>query len=108
MRIYNSTIMETRAFGPFIEVPAEEVSLTNFKCMHCKEPVEVLRQVIPGLVPGICIHACRCGSVAVWEDERQPTGKLWYWNIKLLKQTGAKLAIFNGDKPLSPGFSGCN
>jgi hypothetical protein len=97
-----------RAFGPFIEVPAEEVSKTSFRCMHCKEPVEVLRQVIPYLVPRLCVHACQCGAIAVWEDERQPTAKAWYWSIKMLRQAGAKLAIFNGNKELDAAFSGRN
>jgi hypothetical protein len=53
-------------------------------------------------------YSCRCGTVAVWEDEAQPQDSAhWALNIGLLK-TGAELAIFNGDKPTRPSFSGIN
>jgi hypothetical protein len=99
-----------RAFGPFLNVPVAEIHLAGFDCFCCKRPVERFRQVVPHVVPRMCFYTCRCGGcIVVWEDERQPNdSKIWDWNMKLLKQAGADLAIFNGNKPLSPGFSGCN
>jgi hypothetical protein len=53
-------------------------------------------------------YACRCGTIVVWEDERQPTRKVWDNNIEFLKEAGGDVLIFNGDKPIPPGFQGVN
>jgi hypothetical protein len=99
---------ETRAFGPFLDVPADAVSDAGFHCLHCRRPVERFAQVIPDLVPRMLFYGCPCGTVVVFEDEAQPNQKLWWHNIKLLKKTGAKVLVFNGNRPLEEGFSGVN
>jgi len=98
----------TRDFGPFTGVGIDEVEPAGFRCQHCGTDVERARKVVPGGVPRMCFFACPCGCVVVWEDERQPTQRRWWHAIKLLKRSGAKVAIFNGDKTLPPDFSGLN
>ena len=53
-------------------------------------------------------HACRCGTVVTWEDETQARCKDWRPLVRLLQKSGAKVVMFNGNKPLSEGFSGLN
>jgi hypothetical protein len=100
---------EKRSFGPFADVPAEDVKRTGFICHGCRRSVERLAKALPMMVPRMMFYACICGTVAVWEDERQPCGsRHWRMNIELLKRSGAGLLIFNGRRPLKPDFSGIN
>jgi hypothetical protein len=98
----------TRSFEPFLEVPVAEISAAGFACQGCRQAVEVIRKSFPYSVVRMCIYACQCGAVAVFEDERQPNRQSWRATMRLLKKTGAKLAIFNGNKELRPNFSGLN
>jgi hypothetical protein len=73
-----------------------------------RKPVRRFGQVVPELSPRMMFYACRCGTIVVWEDERQPTRKVWDNNIEFLKEAGGDVLIFNGDKPIPPGFQGVN
>lgn len=53
-------------------------------------------------------YACKCGTVTVWEDERQPSQKTWTNTIQLLKDAGVEVVVFNGSKVTPPGFQGVN
>jgi hypothetical protein len=96
-------------FGPFL-IPAShalDIKPSGFVCPDCKEPVRKLAKVLPAMVPRGVFYNCKCGTVFVWEDEAQPrSSKHWRSNMKLLRQTGSDLVVFNGNKPLKPSFSG--
>jgi hypothetical protein len=61
-----------RRFGPFLNIPVVEVRLAGWQCQRCRKQVERFAQVLPGMVPRMIFHACKCGTVVVWEDESQP------------------------------------
>jgi hypothetical protein len=95
-------------FGPFTNVPSDQIQFAGFPCCRCRKPVRRFGVVIPGLIPRAMFYGCRCGNVMVWEDERQPTAAIWLSNLDLLKDTDCELAIFNGGKETPPGFQGIN
>jgi hypothetical protein len=98
-----------RPFGPFLDVPCDDIKPAGFKCRECRHPVEKLAKVLPNLVPRMFFYSCKCGMVTTWEDEAQPQGsRVWRLNTNLLKRSGAKVLIFNGARKLSAGFSGIN
>ena len=97
-----------RSFGPFVEVPSELIKSAGFGCRVCHKPVERFAQATPYGVPRMIFHACRCGTVVTWEDENQVRRKDWRSLVRLLQKAGAKVLMFNGNKPLSKGFSGLN
>lgn len=98
----------TERHGPFL-VPSELIKPAGFCCKSCRHPVRVVRQMVPLLLPRICIFACGCGvGVAVWEDECQPTENTWRLNMELARKTGAGMLIFNGGKDTPPEFQGRN
>jgi hypothetical protein len=99
---------EKRVFGPFVDVPTDMVTPAGFVCNHCRGPVERVAQVVPALTPRIIIYACRCGAVAVWEDEHQPDCRLWRCHVKLLREAKVDTLIFNGNKPTTTKFQGVN
>jgi hypothetical protein len=53
-------------------------------------------------------HACQCGAVATWEDERNPDRRAWRHLTRLMKKKGVKMICFNGNKHTPAGFSGLN
>jgi hypothetical protein len=96
-------------FGPFLltDEQLQEVVPAGFKCLDCLGPVRKLKKVVPGLVARMVLYTCKCGSVMVWEAEKQPSGSShWRVNIELLRASGSEVAVFNGNKPLAPDFSG--
>jgi hypothetical protein len=99
---------DTRTFGPFQNVPAEQIRSTGFVCGHCKRPVEMLAQSTPNLAPRMIFRACRCGTVVVWEDETQATEKTWWHSVKLMRKARVNVVMFNGAKPTTPEFQGVN
>ena len=100
---------EKRRFGPFGNVPSEDVKAVGFKCHGCQHSVERLAKVLPGMVVRMFFYACLCGTVAVWEDENQPkNSRIWRMNTNLMKRTNTQVLIFNGNRPLAPNFSGTN
>jgi hypothetical protein len=100
---------ETVLHGAFL-VPPELIERAGFACRSCGAHVKVVRQGFPQLIaPRMCAFACACGpTVVVFEDERQPTRRSWSLTMKLARRTGAEVLIFNGNKPIPPGFAGCN
>jgi hypothetical protein len=84
----------TRSFGPFADVPADLIKDAGFLCNHCRRAVERLAQVVPTLAPRMIFYTCKCGSVAVWEDERQPDSRLWWRDIRLLRKAKVSIIIF--------------
>jgi hypothetical protein len=104
-----STPAATRPFGPFAEIPNEEITLAGFRCPFCKTPVERYAKTIPEMVPRVLFYACQCFTVVCWEDESKPTGaRVWRHVNELAKATGAEVLLFNGNRPLSPDFMGIN
>jgi hypothetical protein len=95
--------------GAFLVAP-ELIKKAGFNCRTCGEQVTVVRQAfLDVIVPRLCAFTCACGpTVVVWEDERQPTRRTWSMTMKLARRTGAELLIFNGNKPMPPGFQGLN
>jgi hypothetical protein len=64
---------------------------------------------MPYGVARVCFYNCRCGpSIIVWEDENQPTERIWPKNIELALKAKAEVVIFNGSRPLSEDFQGIN
>jgi hypothetical protein len=100
---------ETVLHGAFLVAP-ELIKKAGFNCRICGEQVTVIRQGFPQVIASrLCAFTCDCGpTVVVWEDERQPTRRAWVWTMKLARRTGAEVLIFNGNKPVPPGFSGLN
>jgi hypothetical protein len=104
-----ATASQGQRFGPFENVPAELIHPAGFNCRKCKRVVRRAGVVCPGVIPRIMFYSCKCGTIAVWEDERQPRdAQHWAQNIELLKKAGVDLVIFNGNKPTPPSFSGIN
>jgi hypothetical protein len=100
---------KTRAFGPFTNVPVDAIKPAGFSCKYCKQPVEKFSQAVPYLVPRMIFHACKCGTLFTWEDESQPdSSRVWKFNVRLMRRSGAQLVVFNGNRPLRPDFSGAN
>jgi hypothetical protein len=103
-------VLGSRRFGPFLNVPAAEVDPAGFNCQRCNRAVEVLRKVMPGVVPRMILHSCPCQYMTVtWEDEGSPrNARAWRSALKLMKRAGVQvLAINRGDKG-RPGFIGPN
>jgi hypothetical protein len=98
----------TRAFGPFVAIPSELIKSAGFGCRVCHKPVERFAQSLPYAVPRMIFHSCACGTVVTWEDENQVRRKDWRPLVRLLQKAGAKVLMFNGNKPLSEDFSGLN
>jgi hypothetical protein len=108
----NQTPMPTeRKFGPFL-IPADahdQIKPAGFACFDCHHPVERLAMVVPAMVPRMVFYVCKCGTVQVWEDEKQPSGSVhWRENMELLRSANVELLAFNGNKPLQTNFSGSN
>jgi hypothetical protein len=104
-----STPAATRPFGPFAEIPIDQITLAGFRCPFCKHPVERYAKTIPNMVPRVLFFACRCFAAVCWEDESKPTGaRVWRLVNDLAKETGARVLMFNGNRPLSPDFMGIN
>jgi hypothetical protein len=99
---------DLRAFGPFVGIPDELIKSAGFSCGLCHKPVERFAATVPGGVLRMIFHACRCGTVVTWEDETQVRCKDWRPLVRLLQKSGAKAVMFDGNKPLSEGFSGLN
>ena len=100
---------ETRPFGPFTNVPSEDVKSAGFICYECRHLVERLHKAFPSQVVRMFFFVCQCGVVATWEDEAQPTNsRIWKLNVRLMKSAGVQFLIFNGNRPLFPNFSGTN
>jgi hypothetical protein len=100
---------QTERFGPFLNVPSADIQRSGFDCHGCGKPVRRLRKVVPFLVARIVFYSCQCGTVVVWEDERQPKdAQHWAQNIRLLKKAHVEVIVFNGNKETPPGFSGIN
>ena len=97
-----------RAFGPFVNIPAELIKSAGFGCRVCHKPVERFAKSLPYAVPRMIFHSCACGTVVTWEDENQPRRKYWRHLVRLLQKSGATVVMFNENKPLSEGFSGLN
>jgi hypothetical protein len=100
--------MTKEPFGPFREIPSDQIRFAGWPCPRCRKPVRKFGQVIPMLVPRMMFYGCRCVTVSVWEDEFQCGPKTWPRNVALAKRTGAGLLIFNGGRDTPPGFSGIN
>jgi hypothetical protein len=104
-----STPGPTRQFGPFQEVPCDEIKPAGLSCPECRRQIERAAKSLPGMVPRVLFYACQCVTAVVWEDERQPrNARAWRLVIDLAKASDAKVAIFNGNRPLSPDFLGIN
>jgi hypothetical protein len=100
---------KTENFGPFADIPSDSIKPVGFSCRICKHPVRRFCAVVPNLVPRMMFYVCKCGAIAVWEDEKQPKdAQHWRQNIKLLKKAGVGLVVFNGNKPTPASFSGIN
>ena len=100
---------EKRPFGPFVNIPVADIRGAGFICYGCRRPVEKLAKALPMMVPRLIFYACSCGTIICWEDERQPRGsRHWRMNTKLMRASGARVVIFNGNRPLAPDFSGTN
>ena len=56
-------------FGPFL-VPAEDIRFAGWPCPRCRRPVRYIGKVLPGLAPRMMFHACKCGTVTTWEDDK--------------------------------------
>lgn len=96
-------------FGPFENIPTDSIHPVGFFCKKCKHVVRRAGIVCPGVVPRMMFYVCDCGTVAVWEDERQPRdGNHWAQNVKLLQAAGVAVLVFNGNKRTPPSFSGIN
>jgi hypothetical protein len=104
----NRAERKTEHFGPFLNVPSAAIGRAGFRCDSCRKPVRLFRQAVPTLVPRMVFYACRCGTIVVWEDERQPTQAIWPMLFELLRRSGAGVLIFNGAKETPPGFTGIN
>jgi hypothetical protein len=108
----NSTPPEAEApqkpFGPFLIPQDHPILDAGWRCRDCRQPVKKLVKPMLGLYI-MHFYACRCGCVAVWADEKQPCGaKHWRQNMRLARRTRAEIMIFNGNKPLPPGWQGLN
>jgi hypothetical protein len=93
--------------GPLTATGGQLIQPAGWRCQDCSEPVMFLRQAVPDLVPRLVIHACECGAVVGWEDEQQPSRKLWPHFIGLLKEADAKVLMLHNGRE-TPGFSGVN
>jgi hypothetical protein len=98
----------TCSFGPFGAIPSELIRSAGFGCRVCHQSVERFAQAVPYFVPRMIFHACKCGCVVTWEDENQPGGKQWRGLVSLMQNRGVDVVMFNGNRPLSAGFSGLN
>jgi len=99
----------TQKFGPFL-IPADYPILeAGWRCLRCRKQVRKLFKMVPNLISRAVFYNCACGTVVAWEDESQPKdSQQWRLNIKLLRKSGCEVAIFNGNRPLAPGFGGLN
>jgi hypothetical protein len=95
-------------FGPFLNIPSAEIRFAGWPCKRCRRPVRKFGKVIPSLVPRMMFFDCMCGTVAAWEDERQPSQKTWTKSVQRLRESGAGVVIFNGNKDTPPEFQGLN
>src|SRR5258708_1925709 len=95
-------------FGPFLAIASRQIHHAGWSCRHCRQPVRRFATAVPDLFPRILFFACRCGCVATFEDERRPTKKTWPDCVRLLKNSGAGMVVFNGGKDIPPGFQGLN
>jgi hypothetical protein len=85
----------TQIFGPFLIPDNHPVVEAGWNCERCREPVKKLFKEIPYLLARCVLYTCPCGTVACWEDEKQPRdAKHWRRNIKLLRSRGAQVAIY--------------
>lgn len=85
----NPPTSQCERFGPFENVPTDSIHSVGFSCRKCKRAVRRSGVVYPGMIPRIMFYACECGTIVVWEDERQPKdAQHWAQNIKLLKKAG--------------------
>jgi hypothetical protein len=99
----------TEHFGPFTNIPSNDIHEAGFKCYTCRQSVRRFKAVVPHLLPRMVFYSCRCGSVAVWEDESQPaSSKTWRFNMTLLAKAGVDIVIFNGGRETPAGFQGIN
>jgi len=100
---------QVERFGPLENVATDSIHPVGFSCRKCKHAVRRTGVVCPGVVPRMMFYACECGTVVVWEDERQPKDAHHRaQNIKLLGKAGVDVLIFNGNKRTPPSFSGIN
>jgi hypothetical protein len=104
----NAKSEPSEPFGPFLDIPSAEIRFSGWPCKRCRRPVRKFGAVVPSLVPRMMFFVCRCGTVAAWEDERQPSQKTWPDCAQLLRDSGAGMVVFNGDKPTAAGFQGVN
>jgi hypothetical protein len=95
-------------FGPFSNIPSREIRFAGFPCLRCRKPVRYFGFVVPDLAPRAMLYVCRCASVMVWEDEAQPTSRVWLTNLDLAEAADVDVLIFNGNKPTPPSFQGVN
>jgi hypothetical protein len=95
-------------FGPFQSIPSAEIRFAGWPCKRCRRPVRKFGAVVPLLIPRMMFFACKCGTVAAWEDERQPSQKTWTNSVQLLKDSGVAVVVFNGGKDTPPEFQGLN
>jgi hypothetical protein len=104
----NTKAEPSETFGPFTNVRSAEIFFCHWACTRCRRPVRRFATVVPDLVPRILFFACKCGCVATFEDERRPTKKTLPNCVRLLRESGAGMLVFNGDKPTPAGFQGVN
>ena len=98
-----------KKFGPFLIPENHPVYEAGWRCLDCGEQVLKLVKPMPIGIYVIHFYACRCGCVCVWADEQQPSGpKHWRHNMRLARKAKAEVLMFNGNKPLPPGFQGFN
>lgn len=44
-------------------------------------------------------YVCECGTIGVWEDERQPEPQAWAQNMEALKKLGRSVAFLKVNTP---------
>jgi hypothetical protein len=100
--------MNDERHGPLL-VPLEMIKPAGFICKYCRAPVRVVRQVVPFLVPRVCVYACDCGpGVTVWEDQSNPDAKTWARAMATAREARVDMIVFNGGRDTPPEFSGLN
>jgi len=104
----NTKAEPSEPFGPFLAIPSAEIRFAGWPCSHCRRPVRRLATAVPNLTPRLLFFACGCGCVATFEDENRPNKRTWADCVRLLKESGAGMLVFNGDKPTPAGFKGVN
>jgi hypothetical protein len=104
----NTKAEPSEPFGPFLAIPSAEIFFCHWACTRCRRPVRKFGAVVPSMVPRMMFFGCMCGTVAAWEDKRQPSQKTWPSCVQLLRESGAGMLVFNGDKPTPAGFQGVN